>query len=227
MSSEVSGDARTPGSHHRPYRRLAIGVVAATVVIAVSWAMVNRPDIPPVEEHAFRIVNDAPDALWPVLWPAMQLGNLAAPILLAGLAAVRRWAWRSIAALLAAAYGAWGAAQTIKNLVARDRPDVLLHDVVLRESAEGLGFVSGHTAIATAMVAVAWPYLGWRGRTVAVTLDAMVALGRLHAGAHLPLDVIGGAAIGVLVGLATSGVFGLPRPGPVALDAPSTRSSPR
>jgi undecaprenyl-diphosphatase len=223
----VSEDARPPGNHHRPYRRLAIGVVAATVVIVACWAMVNRPDIITAEEQAFRIVNNAPDALWPVLWAVMQLGNLAAPIVVAGLAALRRRGWRPVAAVLVAGYGAWGAAQTIKNLVARGRPSVLLHDVVLRESAEGMGFVSGHTAIATAMVTVAWPYLGWRGRAVAVTLDAMVALGRLYAGAHLPLDVIGGAAIGVLVGLATSGILGLPRPGPVALDAPSARSSPR
>ena len=215
----MPGEARIPGDHHRPYRRLAIGVSAATVVIAVSWAMVNRPDIPAAEEHAFRIVNDAPSALWPLLWPVMQLGNLAAPVIVAGLAALRWRGWRPVAALVAAGYGAWGAAQIIKTLVARDRPDVLLHDVVVRESAEGLGFVSGHTAIATAMVTVVWPYLGRRGRAAMVILDAMVALGRLHAGAHLPLDVIGGVAIGVLVGLATSTLLGLPRPTPETLDA--------
>jgi undecaprenyl-diphosphatase len=87
---------------------------------------------------------------------------------------------------------------------------VLLDGVVLRESAEGLGFVSGHAAIATAMVTVVWPYLGPRGRVVAVILDVMVGVGRIHAGAHLPLDVIGGVAIGLLVGLATSGLLGLP-----------------
>jgi hypothetical protein len=76
--------------------------VAATVVIVACWAMVNRPDIITAEEQAFRIVNNAPDALWPVLWAVMQLGNLAAPIVVAGLAAARggrhrpsRTSWRA------------------------------------------------------------------------------------------------------------------------------------
>lgn len=208
----MPGDARTTSGQHRPYLRLAISALVATTVIAVSWAMADASHIPALEQRAFRIVNRYPFAVWPLVWPVMQLGNLAAPIVVAGAAAMRWRGWRPVAALLAAGYGGWAAAQIIKHIVERPRPDVLLHDVVLREGVVGLGFVSGHTAVATAMVTVAWPYLGWRGRGVALALDAVVAFGRLYAGAHLPLDVIGGAAIGVLVGLATSGALGLPRP---------------
>jgi membrane-associated phospholipid phosphatase len=37
-------------------------------------------------------------------------------------------------------------------------------------------------------------------RWVLVVLAALVGLGRVYVGAHLPLDVIGGAALGVAAG---------------------------
>jgi undecaprenyl-diphosphatase len=200
-----------PRAHHRPYRRLAVGVGSALVVVAVSWLLVNRPDVSPAEERLFRIVNNGWGGLWPVLWPVMQLGNIAAPVIVAGVSSVVLRRWRPAAAALVAGYGAWGAAQLIKGIALRDRPDVLLPAVLLREGADGLGFVSGHAAIAAALGAAVWPYLSGRGRAVVIVLTAMVAAGRVYAGAHLPLDVVGGAAIGVLIGLAAHALFGLPK----------------
>jgi len=195
--------------HHRPYGRLAAGAVAALVVIVVSWAM----DATPVlawEERAFRVVNDAPALFWPVLWPVMQLGTFAAPLVCAGAVAVVWRRRRPALALALGGYGAWTAAQVIKETVGRARPDALLADVVLREGAEGMGFVSGHTAVATALVTVAWPYLGPRAQVVGVVLAALVGVARIYAGVHLPLDVIGGPAIGVLLGVVAGAVLGLP-----------------
>lgn len=163
------------------------------------------------EEQIFRIVNNMPQGLWLIMWPVMQLGNLAAPIVIAGAAAFALWRWRPPTAVLIAGYGAWAAAQLVKNAVIRDRPDALLSDVVLREGVQGLGFVSGHAAIATAMATAAWPYLSVRGRAIVAVLVVVVGLGRIYAGAHLPLDVVGGAAIGTVVGLATNAAVGLPR----------------
>jgi undecaprenyl-diphosphatase len=199
-------------AHHRPYRRLAAGVAAAAIVIAVSWVVVNRPFVPGPEAVAFRWVNHAPTALWPVIWPVMQLGNLAAPLMITGVAAAVWRRWRLVAAVLVGAYGGWGLAQIVKQAVARARPDVLLPDVVLREGTHGLGFVSGHAAVAAAMATTAWPYLRWRGRVVVVVLCAIVGLGRIYAGAHLPLDVVGGAAIGMMAGLVVNGLVGVPHP---------------
>lgn len=200
----------TPRAHHRPYRRFGVGVVVSTALVAISWALVVRFDVSSAEEGTFRMVNDAADIWWPVLWPVMQLGNLAAPVAVAGAAGAALRRWRPPAAVLAAGYGAWAAAQAVKDLVARDRPEALLPDVVLREGVHGLGFVSGHAAIATGMATAVWPYLGGRGRATVAALALMVGLGRIYAGAHLPLDVIGGAAIGALVGLAVNTAVGLP-----------------
>lgn len=185
-------------------------MVLSAAVVAVSWVLVTRLAVPAVEAWTFRAVNDASGAWWPALWPVMQLGNLAAPVIVAAAtgAALRRW--RPSVAVLAAGYGAWAAAQVVKDLVARARPQGLLPDVVLREGVHGLGFVSGHAAIATAMATTLWPYLGGRGRMAVAASVLLVGVGRVYAGAHLPLDVIGGAAIGVLVGLAVNTAVGLP-----------------
>ena len=40
-----------------------------------------------------------------------------------------------------------------------------------------------------------------RWRVVPYVLATLVGIGRLYFGAHLPLDVIGGAALGVAVGM--------------------------
>ena len=54
--------------------------------------------------------------------------------------------------------GAYLLAKVVKGIVVRGRPDDLLADVVIRGAeAHGRGFVSGHAAVATALVVVACP----------------------------------------------------------------------
>ena len=60
----------------------------------------------------------------------------------------------------------------------------------------GLGFVSGHAAVAVAIATLIAPYLDRRLRWVAVLVATLVGVSRLYVGAHLPFDVIGGAALG-------------------------------
>ena len=65
--------------------------------------------------------------------------------------------------------------------------------------AAGLGYLSGHAAVAVALGCTALPHLGPAGRAIALTAVPLVGLTRIYVGAHLPLDVAGGVALGLAV----------------------------
>jgi undecaprenyl-diphosphatase len=140
----------------------------------------------------------------------MQLGNfLVIPLASLVAAALRRF--RLAAALLVGGGLVYWLAKVVKHHVERGRPFQLLPDVHIHGAASlGLGFPSGHAAVAVLIATVSWPYLGRRGRVVAVFLAALVCLARLWVGAHLPLDVVAGASLGFAVGTALVAVIGRP-----------------
>src|SRR4029077_7440848 len=64
-------------------------------------------------------------------------------------------------------------------------------------------------AVAFALAAVVVPSLPRRWQPVIWIIAVVVAFGRVYGGAHLPLDVVGGAGLGLLVGTLSRWVFGL------------------
>jgi undecaprenyl-diphosphatase len=56
--------------------------------------------------------------------------------------------------------------------------------------------------VAAALTVVVAAHLSTRWLIVALALGSLVILGRLYVGAHLPLDVVGGAALGAVAGSA-------------------------
>jgi membrane-associated phospholipid phosphatase len=86
--------------------------------------------------------------------------------------------------------------------VDRGRPADLITAVEERElfGADSLGYPSGHAAVAAALTVVVAAHLSVRWVIAALTIGAIVLFGRIYVGAHLPLDVIGGAALGAIVG---------------------------
>jgi undecaprenyl-diphosphatase len=171
------------------------GVVLVAAVLAVRGGAVSG-----AEASVFRVVNGTTVLPFVVVWPLMQFGNvLVVPASALAAAALRRW--ELAGELLLAGGATYFLAKVVKGLAPRGRPAGLLSDVVIRgAAAHGRGFVSGHAAVLTALATVAWPWLGRRGRIAAVSLVVVVSLARLYVGAHLPLDVVGGAALGLAVG---------------------------
>jgi undecaprenyl-diphosphatase len=140
----------------------------------------------------------------------MQFGNIGAVPAVALLALLTR---RLRMALdMALAGGAiYLVAKLVKEFVERGRPQTLLDDVhILGEAARGLGYVSGHSAVAVALAAVAAPYLPRWGRWLAWSLAVAVLLARMYVGAHLPLDVLGGAALGYAAAALVHLALGVP-----------------
>ena len=177
--------------------RLAI----ATVLLFVSAAPIERNAVSNLEKEIFEGINGWPEWLDPLLSTVMQLGNfLAVPVVaIAALVWTRRI--RIGLDLALAGTTAWFLARIVKELIVRQRPAELLTDVILRgPPATGLGYVSGHSAVAAALATVAAAYLGARGTATVIALASIVALARVYVGAHLPLDVIGGAMMGWALG---------------------------
>jgi membrane-associated phospholipid phosphatase/predicted Ser/Thr protein kinase len=193
-----------------------VRVVTALAVLLVSIKLVNRNHIDELEIDAFRLVNDLPGALYRPVWLVMQLGNVLVVPVVVGVAAFTR-RFRLAVNLAVAGFGCYFLAILVKNTVHRGRPSQYLPQVNLHgPAATGLGYVSGHAAVVVALASVASPYLSRRARRVTWTLAAAVCLSRVYVGAHWPLDVIGGAAVGFAVGAAVHLILGAPGGSPSA-----------
>jgi undecaprenyl-diphosphatase len=148
------------------------------------------------EEHVAGRVNQLPDALHGPLWVVMQSGALAAPPVAAAvaLATGRR---QAAGRLAVSGLSAYYVAKAVKRWIGRGRPvDFLPATIVRGQPATGNGFVSGHAAVSTALALEAWRTLDGPARAVPLTVAPVVGLARIYVGAHLPLDVLGGAALG-------------------------------
>jgi undecaprenyl-diphosphatase len=193
-----------------PQRRPTIALtVAATAGIGV-WSAVTarRGTVAPREQRVFRAVNGRPDELHVPLWPVMQMGSLAAVFVAAGIRQRHDRTGGDAAIVAAAGTAVWAGVKLVKPLVGRGRPAACLDDVRVRGAEQrGLGYPSGHSAVALTLAMLAPWSPTIRGPALAAA--TITGLSRIFVGAHLPLDVIGGWAIGLLAG---SAVRSLGRP---------------
>jgi membrane-associated phospholipid phosphatase len=179
--------------------RLVLAAGAAWIASSATRAARNG-HVPPGEERLFREVNALPGEWHAPIWVVMNFGGLASVGVTAGVIAAtgdRRRALR----IAVCGTAVWGFCKGVKRFVGRGRPADHLDRVVVRGKPQaGLGFPSGHAAVAATLATMA----GAGAHPTAVkwltSAAAAVAGARMYVGAHLPLDVVGGAAIGLFVG---------------------------
>ncbi|MBC6462812.1 phosphatase PAP2 family protein [Actinomadura sp. HBU206391] len=194
--------ARHPGDVIRVVLGLGLGLTLS--VLAAGGFLLQ------VEADLFRVVNRLPGWLFGPVNLVMQAGSLAAVGVAAGgaLLALRR---RLAVDFLIGGSLAWLLAKAVKSVADRGRPGALLSEVVLRGAGEGgLGFVSGHAAVAVALATVASAHVRRPVRWALWAIAGAVALGRMYVGAHFPLDVVAGMGLGCAIGGAVHLIRGTP-----------------
>jgi len=190
----------------------AIQLCIALGFFLVTALPVEAGHVPAREVGLFRAVNGLPDLLYFPVWLLMQFGQLlAVPATVVVALLARRL--RLALDLAVAGLAAYVLAKVVKETIERGRPGQLLEEVILRHApAIGHGFVAGHAATAVALATVASPYLGRPLRVISWSIAGVVCLGRVYVGAHLPLDVLGGAALGWAIGSLVHLALGAPEP---------------
>ena len=175
------------------------GVISLGVVVLCT-ILVRDGVVSSAEQSVFRTINELPDALETPMVGVQYAGVAFVPFLVAAVAAVMR-KWRlAIAALLVYPLKLVVEKVVLKEIVYRGRPGTTEPDAMLRHvPAHGPSFPSGHAMVAFALAGIVAPYLtrGWK--IVAYVAALAVAFSRIYLGAHNPLDVLAGAAAGLLM----------------------------
>ena len=217
---QASAERRVPAGS--PRRRvdhvLAVGGLCVT---AVGMLLVAEGTVPAWERQVFLAINGLPDWLYRPLWPVQQLGGLiVGPIVALVALALRRY--RLAAAAVLATVGKLLLEAAVKGLVDRQRPASSVGGEVIRRgvvSYSGKSFVSGHALLATALVTLVVPQVPARWRPVPLVLLALLLFTRVYVGAHNPLDVLCGAALGAALGGVLNLAFKLPERAAQAAEA--------
>ncbi len=211
----------------RPVRDGGTAVCAAAVLVACSLAVASG-EVGAAEAAVFRGVNGLPEELRWALWGFQLLGVLGMPLLVAVPAlALHRWRLALVlCALVPLKLLVHG--ELVKALVQRSRPGSTIDGAVLRDvPSAGIAYPSGHAVIAFGVVVLLWPYLRPRWRAVVLALALLNSLARVYLGAHAPLDVVGGAALGVVLGAVLCLLVGVPAGQACSTAAPPNRPASR
>ena len=186
-------------------------VAGGAAVVVVTGTVARSGRVGRTETQVFHAVNGLPDLHPGLLWPQQQFGNVAIGPIIVVIAAVRH-RWHLAAAVGMATGLKLGLERAVKALVVRERPGTTVPGAVRRGDVphQGQSFVSGHATSVTALATVVTPHLPPRWRAVPAVAAAMVCVARVYSGAHNPLDVVGGVALGLVAGGTTNLTLGVP-----------------
>jgi undecaprenyl-diphosphatase len=213
-------------------RRLDVVLTVTGTAVLVASAALARRGVYRWEVVIFQTFNGLPGSFRSLLWVLNQYGT-AITIPVASVIALAFRKWILALSLLISGAAVYVLAKVIKEFVARGRPAAVIEEVIEREgfSPNSLGFPSGHAAVAWAITIILLAYLGRPWQIGAIVLAIVVPLVRMYVAAHLPLDLIGGAALGVMVASVVNLVVGVPvhgraevvRAGPARRDTSGSR----
>ncbi len=174
-------------------------IAAVALGLAMLASVFRATTLTDAERVIFESVNHLSDLFSTPVQAVMLIGTFVAVPAAAVVAMVFR-RFRLATVLISSGCLAYALAKLAKPIVDAGRPLAVLPnaDVIVRGAiAQGLGYPSGHSAVSAALAVAALPYLRGKYRWLVLIVPAVVGFGRIYVGAHLPLDVLGGWAIGV------------------------------
>jgi membrane-associated phospholipid phosphatase len=210
----VTATTREPATGlPRPRTAVLVGLMAVAGIVASAW-LATRPGAQEAQEGMVRWLNRPPpplDALFALVNPLLRPLPLAilAVILLAWILATAH----SMAARLEIARAAVVSvllaeimAQVLKRVASESRPLAAMPNLDTHgypRDPAGNAYPSAHTALVVALACALWPWLRPSQKVVAVALMVLIPLNRVYIGAHWPIDLVGGAAVGLLAATIT------------------------
>ena len=184
------------------------------VVIAVTAWLATAPGAERAQTGVVKWFNDPPQpvaAVFAVVNPLfrpipltlLSVAFIGWVLLTAGRTRLRLEIVRALAIGLALAELI---AQVMKDLANQPRPLAVISGLDTHGypvEPHGNAYPSAHTAWFVGAACALWPWIPWPQRIVAVAIAALVACNRIYIGAHWPVDVVGGLAIGMFAGAVT------------------------
>ena len=197
----------------RPFLALVLGGLSVVVIVLSGWLAV-QPGAEKAQTGWVLWFNQPPQpfaVIFAVVNPLLRPGPMLVVtalligwVLLTAAGTVQRL--ELLRALLVALALSELAAQVMKRLADQPRPLGVIPNLDTHNyptDPHGNAYPSAHTAMVVAAVSALWPWMKWPQRIVGLTFAVLLACNRIYIGAHWPLDVLGGAAIGLLAGTIT------------------------
>jgi undecaprenyl-diphosphatase len=192
-------------------RRLdVVWIVSGLVVLVLTGLLAGDGDVDGWEQAIFHAINGLPAWLEPPMKAVQLLGILGIGPAVAVVAVAARKPRLAVGAL-AVTIAKLALERAVKAVVERQRPATSTPDAIARGvPVRGLAFVSGHAVLVAALAGITSPYLrGW-WKSVPWSVLALVCVARVYLGAHNPLDVVGGAGLGVTIAGSVNLLLGVP-----------------
>ena len=190
--------------------RLAFGLLASVPFLGV---LVAHSELQHVDKVMFRPINDlgpGHDLIWRALDPHVRNYGILLALAVAAAVVTRRRTLDVVARVGGGALLAWGLLDVVHFVYDRPRPEEAFAPGEISLNGHHWGqlnsFPSGHMALTAGLavgIALAFPRL----RALMWSYVAAVAFTRVMFGAHFPLDVVAGTAMGAGSALLAAAYF--------------------